>query len=144
MCREEGLEGKSDELLAAARTKGAEYPYYSEDQLHRKHCRREARYAVVPERKDMALRELDGMAVADLLHFGERAGLEGREKQVWELAVYLLPLREIARQAGIASADTVRLSLDSARIKVAEVVDGDPFYGWFIVYLEDVLRRHLF
>lgn len=136
------IEAQSDELLKAL-PRDAEYPCYTEHELWRKRVRHEVRYTSIPERVALVNGELHEMCDADLEHFADEAGLSSEERDIWQEAVWGGTIRKIANDLGLKRTTAYRRLL-RVRVKVSAVAARHPYYGWYIAYLEDVLRRHLF
>ena len=132
----------SDRLLRTL-PRDAEYPCYTEHELWRKRVRHEARYPSIPDRVAVVNGELHEMCDRDLEHFAELAGLSEDERRIWQDALWGDSLRKIADSHDLRATTAFR-RLKAVRVKVAVVAARHPFYGWYLAYLEDVLRRHLY
>ena len=145
-------EEEADRLLVRAESgsrKHVEYPCYSEKWLDLKRRRHEDCYETPPEVECDSFPEIHEMAIADLLHFGEVANLTAKQQYAWTLHCCGFSVRDITaciqREEGSKiSWQAIAYRIGDARTKIERAVRADPYYGWYVVYLETVLRRPLY
>lgn len=126
-----------------------EYPFYTESYLDEKRRRHEDRYADPPELESVIDGEIDEFAEADLWYWGDRANLTERQHFAWTRILMDKCVAEVRREwlklhGEDLSFNAVKEWLAGARRKVIREVARDRYAGWYVVYLEEVTRRHMF
>ena len=113
----------------------------------RRSAAHEDRYAIPPELEAVIDGEITQLAIDDLSHYSDR--LTEKQSFVWRHTVEGYSLGDIAemiqeKDGRTISASSVGHLLQAARKNIIKMIAGDPYHGWYIVYLETITGHRLY